>query len=113
MVACMIVVGACVRLSRSSRASRVASLRFFSPLSSAVFFFLLFVLHAAVAVVVMEPAAIAIYDQIVASARARSDQRFYQDVAKVRVGRCRHEICDECEPVILHYRRLRLPVPSC
>ncbi len=88
----MIVVGACVRLWRSNSASRVASLRSILPISSAVFL-LLSVLHAAAGVAMMEPAATAMYDQIVASARARTDPRFYQDVAQVRVGRCRPERC--------------------
>ena len=56
--------------------------------------------RAAARSAVMEPAATAIYDQIVASARARSDQRFYQDVAKVRAGRCRQELSYVCESVI-------------
>ena len=58
---------------------------------SRLLFVLLFVLHAAAGVAAMEPTMIEIYDQIGANARARSDQRFYQDVAKVRVGRCPQE----------------------
>jgi hypothetical protein len=44
---------------------------------------LLFVLHAAAGVAVMDSAATAMYDQTVTSARPKTDHRFYQDVAQV------------------------------
>ena len=105
LAACMIVLGACVRLLRPSSASGVASTRSIVTINAAGFL-LLFVLHAAGGVATMDPEASAMYDQIVASARARNDPSFYQGVAQVRVGRCRPKSGLTCDSVIMHWQVL-------